>query len=68
MNFDLNEEEKGIQKAADEFARGEFDKEVALELEQNHQFPFAILKKACDLGFIGIQYPEEYGGQGCKNH
>ncbi len=64
MNFDLNEEQKEIQKAADEFAKGEFDKEVALELERNHQFPFAILKKACGLGFIGIHYPEEYGGQG----
>jgi len=64
MNFDLNEEQKGIQKAADEFARGEFDKEVILELERNHQFPFAILKKACQLGFIGIHYPEKYGGQG----
>ena len=64
MDFDLNEEQKGIQKAASDFANGEFDKEVALELERNHQFPLAILKKACNLGFIGIHYPEEYGGQG----
>jgi len=64
VNFDLNEEQKGIQKAASDFANGEFDKEVALELERNHQFPLTILKKACDLGFIGIHYPEEYGGQG----
>jgi alkylation response protein AidB-like acyl-CoA dehydrogenase len=64
MNFDLTEEQKGIQKAADEFAKGEFDKEVILDLERNHQFPFAFLKKACQLGFIGIHYPEEYGGQG----
>ena len=64
MDFDLNEEQKGIQKAADEFAKGEFDKEVALELDRNHQYPFDILKKACGLGFIGIHYPEEYGGQG----
>jgi alkylation response protein AidB-like acyl-CoA dehydrogenase len=65
MNFDLNEEQKEIQKAADEFAKGEFDKEVALDLERNHQFPFSILKKACHLGFIGIHYAEAYGGQGC---
>ena len=64
MNFDLNEEQKGIQKAASDFANGEFDKELALELERNHQFPLTILKKACNLGFIGIHYPEEYGGQG----
>ena len=64
MNFDLSEEQRGIQKAASDFANGEFDKEAVLELERNHQFPFAFLKKACDLGFIGIHFPEEYGGQG----
>jgi alkylation response protein AidB-like acyl-CoA dehydrogenase len=64
LEFDLGEDQKEIQKAAEEFAKGEFDKEVALELERSHQFPFAILKKACGLGFIGIHYPEEYGGQG----
>ena len=63
MNFDLTEEQKEIQKAVDEFAKGEFDKEVILDLERNHQFPFTFLKKACQLGFIGIHYPEEYGGQ-----
>jgi alkylation response protein AidB-like acyl-CoA dehydrogenase len=64
LDFDLNEEQKEIQRAADEFAKGEFDKEVALELDRTHQYPFDILKKACGLGFIGIHYPEEYGGQG----
>jgi alkylation response protein AidB-like acyl-CoA dehydrogenase len=64
MNFDLTEEQKGIQKAAEEFAKGEFDKETILELERTHQFPFTYLKKACQLGFIGIHYPEAYGGQG----
>jgi len=64
VDFDLSEEQKGIQKAAGEFAKGEFDKEVALQLDRNHQYPFEIFKKACGLGFIGIHYPEEYGGQG----
>jgi alkylation response protein AidB-like acyl-CoA dehydrogenase len=64
MNFDLTGEQKGIQKAADDFAKGEFDKEVILDLEKNHQYPFIYLKKAAPLGFIGIHYPEAYGGQG----
>jgi len=64
LNFDVSPEQKEIQRAADEFAKGEFDKEVALELDRNHQYPYDILKKACTLGFIGIHYPEEYGGQG----
>lgn len=64
MDFELNMEQKEIVKAAREFAEGEFDSQLAMELEKTHQFPFDIRKKACQLGFIGIHFPEEYGGQG----
>jgi len=63
MEFKFNKEQEAIQKAAQEFAKGEFDKEIALEHERNHTFPSEIWKKACDLGFMGIHYPEKYGGQ-----
>lgn len=63
MEFKLDKEEEAIQKAAREFAKGEFDKEIALEHERNHTFPTEIWKKACKLGFMGIHYPEKYGGQ-----
>ncbi|MBW1837603.1 MAG: acyl-CoA dehydrogenase family protein [Deltaproteobacteria bacterium] len=64
MDFELNKSQKEIQKAARDFAKGEFDKELALELEKNHEFPKKIWQKAGDLGFIGIHFPEEYSGQG----
>jgi alkylation response protein AidB-like acyl-CoA dehydrogenase len=64
MNFELTAEQKDIQKAAREFAQGEFEKEKILEWEQAHTFPKELWKKACKLGFIGIHFPEEYGGQG----
>ncbi|MBI4319829.1 MAG: acyl-CoA dehydrogenase family protein [Chloroflexi bacterium] len=64
MDFELTREQKAIQKAAREFAEGEFDKDVALEHELNHKFPMDIWKKACKLGFAGAHFPEEYGGQG----
>jgi len=63
MDFKLNKEQEAIQKAAREFAKGEFDKEIALEHERTHTFPRAIWKKACNLGFLGIHFPEKYGGQ-----
>lgn len=63
MEFGLNKEQDAIQKAAREFAKGEFDKEIALEHERSHTFPSEIWKKACELGFMGIHFPEEYGGQ-----
>ena len=63
MQFNLTETQRDIQKAAREFAEKEFDPELALELDRERKFPKAIFEKACRLGFIGIDYPEEYGGQ-----
>jgi alkylation response protein AidB-like acyl-CoA dehydrogenase len=63
MDFTLSVEQEEIRKAAAAFAKGEFDKEIALEHERGHSFPKEIWKKACDLGFIGIHFPEKYGGQ-----
>ncbi|MBT7152766.1 MAG: acyl-CoA dehydrogenase [Deltaproteobacteria bacterium] len=60
--FELTKAQKGISKAARDFARGEFDKELAYELEKNSKFPTKIWKKAADLGFLGIHYPEKYSG------
>ena len=64
MDFELNKSQKAIQKAARDFVKGEFDKELAIELERKHEFPTKIWEKAGELGFIGIHFPEEYSGQG----
>lgn len=63
MQFELNETQIDIKKAAREFAEKEFDVDLALNLEKEGRFPDTIHEKACRLGFIGIDYPEEYGGQ-----
>jgi len=63
MDFELTKEQEAIRTAARDFAKGEFDREIALEHERNHSFPREAWKKACELGFIGIHFPEEYGGQ-----
>ena len=64
MDFELAKSQKEIRKAATEFAKGEFDKELALELDKKHEFPKKIWEKAAELGFIGIHFPEAYSGQG----
>ncbi|RTZ98083.1 MAG: acyl-CoA dehydrogenase [Deltaproteobacteria bacterium] len=63
MDFTLSKEHLYIQKAAREFARGEFT-DVAREFDLNETFPEKILDKARKLDLIGLFIPEEYGGPG----
>jgi alkylation response protein AidB-like acyl-CoA dehydrogenase len=63
MNYELSKEHKDIQKAAREFARGEFT-DVAREFDLNETFPEKIVKKAKELGLVGLFVPYEYGGPG----
>ena len=63
MDFDLTQEQKIIQQAAREFARGEFT-DVARDLDINEDYPEKIVQKARELDLIGLFIPEEYGGPG----
>ena len=64
MDFELNREQKEIQKAVREFVKGEFKKDVIQELIETHTYPEKIWKKAAELGFVGIHFPEKYDGMG----
>ncbi len=64
MEFELNKTQKDIQKAVRDFVKGEFDKDLAIELAKNHEFPKKIWQKAGEIGLIGVHFPEEYSGQG----
>jgi len=64
MDFNLTQEQRDIEKAAQEFAKGEFDPDQILEYDRNQEFPRALVKKAGNLGFLGVHYPEAFGGQG----
>ena len=64
MDFEFSREQMDIQNAIKSFCKGEFDKELAYQLDEKHEFPMKLFKKAADLGFIGIAFPEEYSGQG----
>jgi len=63
MDFELTKEQKDIQKAAREFALGEFP-EKAQEFDRTETFDRGIWKKACELGFVGVFIDEAYGGAG----
>lgn len=63
MNFELSENQLMIQDMTRNFAA----KEVLPfrnEWDEKEHFPVDVLKKAGDLGLLGILVPTEYGGSG----
>jgi alkylation response protein AidB-like acyl-CoA dehydrogenase len=64
MKFDLDEQQTCIKNAVREFCQKEFKSEEALEFDKKEEYPLELYKKAAKLGFTGMIFPEEYGGQG----
>jgi alkylation response protein AidB-like acyl-CoA dehydrogenase len=64
MDFELTDRQKKLQNSVREFIRSEFDKEKIREWDQTHTFPREMWKKAAHSGFIGVHFPQEYGGRG----
>ena len=63
MNLDLNEEQKLIQDTARDFARSELEPVAAkLDADKDRTTLLANLKKLAELGFMGLNIREEYGG------
>lgn len=62
MDFKLTRTQKEIQKAAWEFAKGEFDPQAAIDMDRQEAFPREAWEKAGELGFIGLNVPDACGG------
>jgi len=63
MDFELNNRQKQIRLTAREFAEGELAT-IGKECEASGNFPRDIIKKAAQLGFVGVFIGKEYGGLG----
>ncbi|MFQ5613507.1 MAG: acyl-CoA dehydrogenase [Anaerolineae bacterium] len=63
MDLQLNEEQQMIRDAARDFAQKEIVK-VAAHYDQTGEFPYETVQKMGQLGFMGIEVPEEYSGAG----
>lgn len=59
----LSEEEQMFRDSVREFAEGEIRKRVEEMDEQGHLEP-ALISQCFDLGLMGIETPEEFGGAG----
>lgn len=63
LSLTLSEEQEMIRQAARDFAQNEIAP-IAPEFDESGEFPLDTIKKMGQLGFMGIEVPEEYGGAG----
>lgn len=63
MDFLLNEEEKMMQDMVRNFSQKEVAP-IAAKLDETGEFPVDLVKKMGELGLMGVDVPEEYGGAG----
>jgi len=65
MNFDLSDEQRILQQAVREFCAREIIPNAARWDREEH-FPHEIIPAMGEMGLLGMQIPEEYGGAGMK--
>jgi short-chain 2-methylacyl-CoA dehydrogenase len=63
MHFDLDDDSELLRRTVRDFAEQEIAP-VAEELDREKRFPYAIVAKMGELGWMGIPFPEEVGGAG----
>ena len=63
MDFSLSPDQIAVRDAAREFALGEVEP-IVDEFDEAQKFPYEVMKKAGELGFLGVIFPEELGGSG----
>ncbi len=63
MDFLLNEEERMMQDMVRSFATKEVAPRAA-QMDATGEFPVDLVKKMGELGLMGVDVPEEYGGAG----
>ena len=67
MNFQFSEELKMIALSARDFAE-QYIRPHIMDWDQRQHFPTEVLKKAGEMGFMGIFIPEKYGGSELGYH
>jgi butyryl-CoA dehydrogenase len=67
MDFQLSDEQKQLQETARRYARAELT-ELAPQLEREERsLPDEWMRRYAEMGFLGINLPEAYGGQGMSH-
>lgn len=61
--FTLSKEHEMIRQVAHDFAQNEIAP-ISAEFDETGDFPLQTIKKMGEMGFMGIEVPESYGGAG----
>jgi alkylation response protein AidB-like acyl-CoA dehydrogenase len=59
----LSPDREAVRKAARDFAESEIRPHV-MRWDEAQEFPREVFRKLGELGFLGVLFPEEYGGSG----
>jgi len=63
MNFELPEDVRSLQKLVKDFVKKDLEP-IADRIDKEEMFPGDALKKAGEIGLLGVPFPVEYGGTG----
>jgi len=63
MNFELSQDHKVLRDAVRDFVDKEV-KPLAMQIDEEHCIPDALVRQMGEMGFLGSYFPEEYGGAG----
>ena len=65
MNFSLSEQQEMLKKMARDFLTTECPKSLVKQMESDERgYPLELWDKMADLGWMGLAFPEKYGGTG----
>lgn len=63
FEFKFTEEQNMLRETVRDFTNNEI-KPIAAKIDLEGKIPKDLIKKMAELGFLGISFPEEYGGGG----
>ncbi|HVB87844.1 MAG TPA: acyl-CoA dehydrogenase [Candidatus Dormibacteraeota bacterium] len=63
MDFSLTDEQQQLRRTVREFAEAEIAPHV-MEWDEVSRFPSELIPKLAEMGFLGVIFPDKYGGAG----
>ncbi|MFM9023013.1 MAG: acyl-CoA dehydrogenase family protein [Solirubrobacterales bacterium] len=63
MDFALSDDHRLLRQTVREFADSEIAP-IAEEIDRERRFPYEVITRMGELGWMGIPFPEQYGGAG----